>query len=210
MICRFILPKNVGTISHFFYLCYKTSLLSHLFHNTPIVYASLSPFRPVHSWLHRQHHRAHSVWAQKETWERCGILLPLSSTQHSSNYLFCLSCSATTYACLRSTLRRVSAIRTRAYTISLIPLFLRSNARYFFLRVTPCERHKKATASKPLSFDAVVVFGAEHLSLPYSGDRVPQEKLFYCCPVNLQTAQESIPKPFRIGLRVFFFKKQAP
>ena len=32
----------------------------------------------------------------------------------------------------------------------------------------------------------------------------------YCCPVNLQTAQESFPKPFRIGLRAFFFKKQAP
>ena len=32
----------------------------------------------------------------------------------------------------------------------------------------------------------------------------------YCCPVNFQTAQESFPKPFRIGLRVFFFKKQAP
>ena len=32
----------------------------------------------------------------------------------------------------------------------------------------------------------------------------------YCCPVNFQTAQESSPKPFRIGLRGFFFKKQAP
>ena len=32
----------------------------------------------------------------------------------------------------------------------------------------------------------------------------------YCCPVNFQTAQESFPKPFRIGLRGFFFKKQAP
>ena len=32
----------------------------------------------------------------------------------------------------------------------------------------------------------------------------------YCCPVNFQTAQESFPKPFRIGLRAFFFKKQAP
>lgn len=32
----------------------------------------------------------------------------------------------------------------------------------------------------------------------------------YCCPVNLQTAQESFPKPLRIGLRAFFFKKQAP
>ena len=32
----------------------------------------------------------------------------------------------------------------------------------------------------------------------------------YCCPVNFQTAQESSPKPFRIGLRAFFFKKQAP
>ena len=29
-------------------------------------------------------------------------------------------------------------------------------------------------------------------------------------PVNLQTPQESFPKPFRIGLRAFFFKKQAP
>ena len=34
--------------------------------------------------------------------------------------------------------------------------------------------------------------------------------LNYCCPVNFQTAQESSPKPFRIGLRGFFFKKQAP
>ena len=33
---------------------------------------------------------------------------------------------------------------------------------------------------------------------------------YYCCPVNFQTAQESSPKPFRIGLRGFFFKKQAP
>ena len=32
----------------------------------------------------------------------------------------------------------------------------------------------------------------------------------YCCPVNFQTAQESSPKPFRIGLRGFIFKKQAP
>ena len=37
-----------------------------------------------------------------------------------------------------------------------------------------------------------------------------QDTLNYCCPVNLQTAQESFPKPFRIGLRAFFFKKQAP
>ena len=35
-------------------------------------------------------------------------------------------------------------------------------------------------------------------------------KKIYCCPVNFQTAQESSPKPFRIGLRGFFFKKQAP
>ena len=35
-------------------------------------------------------------------------------------------------------------------------------------------------------------------------------KDYYCCPVNFQTAQESFPKPFRIGLRAFFFKKQAP
>ena len=34
--------------------------------------------------------------------------------------------------------------------------------------------------------------------------------LNYCCPVNFKTAQESSPKPFRIGLRAFFFKKQAP
>ena len=46
--------------------------------------------------------------------------------------------------------------------------------------------------------------------------RVLQEKFFglnilkYCCPVNFPTAQESFPKPFRIGLRAFFFKKQAP
>ncbi len=33
---------------------------------------------------------------------------------------------------------------------------------------------------------------------------------YYCCPVNFQTSQESFPKPFRIGLRAFFFKKQAP
>ena len=31
----------------------------------------------------------------------------------------------------------------------------------------------------------------------------------YYCPVNFKTAQESFPKPFRIGLRAFFFKKQA-
>ena len=34
--------------------------------------------------------------------------------------------------------------------------------------------------------------------------------LYYCCPVNLQTAQESFPKPFRIGLRAFILRKQAP
>ena len=32
----------------------------------------------------------------------------------------------------------------------------------------------------------------------------------YCCPVNFKTAEESSPKPFRIGLRAFFFEKQAP
>ena len=32
----------------------------------------------------------------------------------------------------------------------------------------------------------------------------------YCCPVNYQTAQESFPKPFRIGLRAFILRKQAP
>ncbi len=32
----------------------------------------------------------------------------------------------------------------------------------------------------------------------------------YCCPVNFPTVQESFSKPFRIGLRAFFFKKQAP
>ena len=32
----------------------------------------------------------------------------------------------------------------------------------------------------------------------------------YCCPVNFKTAEETFPKPFRIGLRAFFFKKQAP
>ena len=33
---------------------------------------------------------------------------------------------------------------------------------------------------------------------------------FYCCPVNFKTAEKSSPKPFRIGLRAFFFEKQAP
>ena len=32
----------------------------------------------------------------------------------------------------------------------------------------------------------------------------------YCCPVNFKTAEKSSPKPFRIGLRAFFFEKQAP
>ena len=32
----------------------------------------------------------------------------------------------------------------------------------------------------------------------------------YCCPVNFKTAEKSSPKPFRIGLRAFFFKKKAP
>ena len=32
----------------------------------------------------------------------------------------------------------------------------------------------------------------------------------YCCPVNFKTAEKSTPKPFIIGLRAFFFKKQAP
>ena len=32
----------------------------------------------------------------------------------------------------------------------------------------------------------------------------------YCCPVNFKTAEKSGPKPFRIGLRAFFFEKQAP
>ncbi len=32
----------------------------------------------------------------------------------------------------------------------------------------------------------------------------------YCCPVNFKTAEKSNPKPFSIGLRVFFFKDQAP
>ena len=56
----------------------------------------------------------------------------------------------------------------RVYYIPLIPLFLRSNARFFFLLVTPNERHKKATASKLKGFDAVVVLGAGHLLLPSS------------------------------------------
>ena len=41
-------------------------------------------------------------------------------------------------------------------------------------------------------------------------DRYEQIIKKYCCPVNFKTAQESFPKPFRIGLRAFFFKKQAP
>ena len=32
----------------------------------------------------------------------------------------------------------------------------------------------------------------------------------YCCPVNFKTALKTFPKPFRVGLRGFFFKKQAP
>ena len=48
---------------------------------------------------------------------------------------------------------------------------------FIFTRYT-CERHKKATASKLIGFDAVVVFGSGHLSLPYSGDSTQQEKLF--------------------------------
>ena len=32
----------------------------------------------------------------------------------------------------------------------------------------------------------------------------------FCCPVNFKTAEKYPPKPFRIGLRAFFFKKQAP
>ena len=39
-----------------------------------------------------------------------------------------------------------------------------------------------------------------------AGDKVRN----YCCPVNFKTAEETFPKPFRIGLRAFFFKKQAP
>ena len=41
-------------------------------------------------------------------------------------------------------------------------------------------------------------------------DMSPRLYLDHCCPVNFQTAEKSIPKPFRIGLRAFFFKKQAP
>ena len=41
-------------------------------------------------------------------------------------------------------------------------------------------------------------------------DYSPKDIYVYCCPVNFQTAQESFPKPFRIGLRGFIFKKQAP
>mgnify|MGYP000892399717 CR=1 FL=1 len=29
----------------------------------------------------------------------------------------------------------------------------------------------------------------------------------YCCPVNFKTADKSSPKPFRIGLRAFFFSE---
>ena len=32
----------------------------------------------------------------------------------------------------------------------------------------------------------------------------------YCCPVNFKTALKTFQKPFRVGLRAFFFKKQAP
>ena len=50
--------------------------------------------------------------------------------------------------------------------------------------------------------------------MPYGPDwlifRIEGKIFLYCCPVNFQTAQESFPKPFRIGLRGFFFKKQAP
>ena len=52
------------------------------------------------------------------------------------------------------------------------------------------------------------------LFIPYTiKDSIPRGDILYlnyCCPVNFQTAQESFPKPFRIGLRGFFFKKQAP
>ena len=35
-------------------------------------------------------------------------------------------------------------------------------------------------------------------------------KTNYCCPVNFKTALKTFQKPFRVGLRAFFFKKQAP
>ena len=40
-------------------------------------------------------------------------------------------------------------------------------------------------------------------------NNLQNKKNKYCCPVNFQTVHESFPKPFRIGLRAFFFKKQA-
>ena len=33
---------------------------------------------------------------------------------------------------------------------------------------------------------------------------------YYCCPENFKTAEKYTPKPFSIGLRAFFFKKQTP
>ena len=33
---------------------------------------------------------------------------------------------------------------------------------------------------------------------------------YYCCPENFKTAEKYTPKPFRRGLRAFFFKKQPP
>lgn len=33
---------------------------------------------------------------------------------------------------------------------------------------------------------------------------------YYCCPENFKTAEKYTPKPFGIGLRAFFFKKQPP
>ena len=33
---------------------------------------------------------------------------------------------------------------------------------------------------------------------------------YYCCPENFKTAEKYTPKPFGIGLRAFFFKKQTP
>ena len=81
---------------------------------------------------------------------------------------------------------------------------------------SPKHRKRKGRMSDAEMITILILFHSntfrnfKHFYLFYVCRELKKEFPDYCCPVNFQTAQESFPKPFRIGLRGFFFKKQAP
>ena len=97
--------------------------------------------------------------------------------------------------------------------ISLLPKYEQNGAKYFDHDGRPVTDVIAFFKQQGLNSMRVRLFvNPENASTTDKGQGVCQDLEFvkYCCPVNFQTAQETFPKPFRIGLRGFFFKKQAP